>query len=81
LEQRNSISHLDDTLDDALRLTGKREAKDRFIELVKITGDRQPKLLTWLAKRPLAALKIAKDCQNFYLLLTGFSGITGLEFI
>ncbi len=58
-----------DTLDDALRLTGKREAKDRFIELVKITGDRQPKLLTWLAKRPLAALKIAKDWPKLLLVV------------
>ncbi|MBN1907793.1 MAG: hypothetical protein JW927_22145 [Deltaproteobacteria bacterium] len=58
-----------DSLDDALRLTGRREVADQFIELVKITGDKQPKLLTWLAKRPLRALEIAKDWPQLLLIV------------
>ncbi len=58
-----------DTLDDALRLIGKRNAADTFIGLVNITGDKQPKLLTWLAKRPLRALEIASDWPQLLLIV------------
>lgn len=58
-----------ETLDDALRLTGRRDAADKFIELVKITGEKQPKLLAWLAKRPLHALEIAEEWPRLLLIV------------
>lgn len=48
-----------DSLDDALALLGQQRAAARFKQLVELTDSRQPLLLPWLARRPLAALKLA----------------------
>lgn len=58
-----------DSLDNALRLTGRSEAADKFRELVRITGDRRPELLTWLAKRPLRALELAEEWPRLLLIV------------
>ncbi|MFH7320883.1 DUF3322 domain-containing protein [Desulfurivibrio sp. D14AmB] len=50
-----------DTLEDALGLIGKRRAAEQFAALVELTGERQPELLPWLAKRPLRALALAEE--------------------
>jgi len=50
-----------DTLADALGLIGKRRAAEQFAELVELTGERQPELSPWLAKRPLRVLALAED--------------------
>ena len=50
-----------DTLEDALGLIGRRKAAEQFAVLVELTGERQPELLPWLAKRPLRALELAED--------------------
>jgi len=48
-----------DTVEDAAALIGKRRDVARFTALIELTGRRQPKLLEWLAKRPLRALELA----------------------
>ena len=50
-----------DTLADALGLIGKCRAGDQFSALVKLTHDRQPELVPWLARRPLRALDLTDD--------------------
>jgi hypothetical protein len=50
-----------DRLSDALALLDKRRAADQFAALVELTGERQPELVPWLAKRPLRALELAED--------------------
>lgn len=48
-----------DTDKDALALVGKQRAATRFAGLVEITRSLEPRLLPWLAKRPLQALELA----------------------
>jgi hypothetical protein len=48
-----------DTVDDALALIGKQRDAARFVALRDATRLRQPKLLLWLAQRPLLALTLA----------------------
>jgi hypothetical protein len=50
-----------DTLDDALRVIGKKRAADEFAAMVKLTTEREPKLVPWLAHRPLRALELAGE--------------------
>lgn len=50
-----------DSLHDALGLIGQRKAAKRFATLVALTRERQPQLISWLAKRPLRALELADD--------------------
>jgi hypothetical protein len=50
-----------DTLEDALGLIGKRRAADQFSALVDLTRQQQPKLVPWLARRPLRALELSAD--------------------
>ncbi|MDT8320413.1 MAG: DUF3322 domain-containing protein, partial [Xanthomonadales bacterium] len=50
-----------DTLEDALGLIGKRKAAEQFTALLETTREQQPKLIPWLAKRPLRALELADD--------------------
>jgi hypothetical protein len=47
-----------DSLDDALAMLGKRTEADHFNALLNETRQRQPLLLSWLAKRPLKALEL-----------------------
>ena len=47
-----------DTLEDALVLIGKQRLATRFTALIQLTRARQPRLLEWLAKRPLRALEL-----------------------
>lgn len=50
-----------DRLDDALALIGKRKPAAQFVELLELTGTKQPALIHWLTKRPLRALELAED--------------------
>lgn len=50
-----------DTLDDALAWIGKRRDASRFATLIEVTRERQPRLLDWLARRPLRALELAEE--------------------
>ncbi len=50
-----------DQLRDALGWIGKLRAADQFTGLVVQTRRRQPALLSWLTKRPLRGLEMAKD--------------------
>ena len=50
-----------DTLEDALSLIGKQREVDRFTALAAMTGEQQPELLSWMAKKPLRALELADD--------------------
>jgi hypothetical protein len=50
-----------DSLDDALALIGKWRDASRFGTLLELTRAREPRLLAWLAKRPLRALELADE--------------------
>lgn len=50
-----------DTDRDALALIGKQRAAARFAGLVEVTQKLEPRLLSWLAKRPLQALELADE--------------------
>lgn len=50
-----------DSVEDALELLGKRRVYARFTELLEVTRTRQPRLLEWLAKRPLRAVELSDD--------------------
>ncbi|HIJ96916.1 MAG TPA: hypothetical protein HPP94_14490 [Desulfuromonadales bacterium] len=50
-----------DTQEDALALIGKQRLANRFTALIQLTRTRQPRLLEWLAKRPLRALELYDD--------------------
>lgn len=49
-----------DTLDDALALIGKSREAERFSRIVTLIRERQPSILSYLAKYPLNALKLAE---------------------
>ncbi|HEX7684982.1 MAG TPA: Wadjet anti-phage system protein JetD domain-containing protein [Trinickia sp.] len=53
-----------DSLDDALALAGKRRDAAQFMRLLDATRSRQPKLVSWLAQRPLQALECADDWER-----------------
>lgn len=50
-----------DTVEDALALIGKQRDARRFKGLVEMTRERQPRLLDWLARRPLRALELERE--------------------
>ncbi len=50
-----------DSVDDALALIGKQRDVARFAALIELTRRRQPRLLDWLARRPLRALELAAE--------------------
>ncbi len=50
-----------DSLENGLGLIGRRRDGERFTALVALTRERQPELLTWLAKRPLRGLELGDD--------------------
>ena len=50
-----------DTVEDAVAWMGKQRETAAFRRVVEATGDRQPSLLPWLARRPLQALQLAGD--------------------
>lgn len=50
-----------DTAEDALALIGKQRQAARFTALIEVTRKQQPKLLGWMAKRPLRALELADE--------------------
>jgi hypothetical protein len=50
-----------DTARDALALIGKQRAATRFAGLVEVTQKLEPRLLSWLVKRPLQALELAEE--------------------
>ena len=50
-----------DSLDDALRLIGKRREGRTFARLLALTRDRQPALLSWLEAHPLRALSLEDE--------------------
>jgi hypothetical protein len=53
-----------DSLDDALALAGKRRDAAQFERLLDITRPRLPKLIPWLAQRPLQALELVDDWER-----------------
>jgi hypothetical protein len=53
-----------DRLDDALAFTGKRRDAAQFERLLEVTRSRQPKLIPWLAQRPLQALEFVEDWER-----------------
>jgi hypothetical protein len=50
-----------DTDSDALALIGKQRAAARFAGLVEVTLKLEPRLISWLAKRPLQTLDLAAE--------------------
>jgi hypothetical protein len=50
-----------DTVEDALAIIGKQRAAVRFGGVVKTTREHAPRLLPWLAKRPLRVLELANE--------------------
>jgi hypothetical protein len=50
-----------DTCEDALAFVGRQREAARFDRLLTLTRDREPRLLGWLAQRPLRALQLADD--------------------
>jgi hypothetical protein len=50
-----------DTVDDALAFVGRQREAARFAKLVERTRSSQPRLLAWLARRPLRALELAGE--------------------
>lgn len=53
-----------DSLDDALALIGKQREAKRFAALIALTRQQQPKLLDWLAKKPLRALELTDGWER-----------------
>lgn len=53
-----------DSLGNALALIGKRHDAAQFERLLELTRARQPKLVAWLAQRPLHALELAGDWER-----------------
>ncbi len=50
-----------ESFDNAVALIGKRREVARFTELLDVTRGRQPRLLDWLAKRPMRALELVDE--------------------
>lgn len=50
-----------DTDREALALIGKQRAAARFVGLIEVTRKLEPRLLSWLAKRPLQAFELADE--------------------
>jgi hypothetical protein len=59
-----------DTAEDALSLIGKRREISRFALLIDTTRARQPRLLDWLAKKPLRALELADSWSQLLEIVT-----------
>jgi hypothetical protein len=59
-----------DTVDDALALIGKGRDASRFAALLDATRACQPRLLDWLAKRPLRALDLHNDWSRLLEIVT-----------
>ena len=53
-----------DSMDDAVALLGKSRECEQFREILGFTRQRLPVLLEWLGKRPLIALKQARDWEK-----------------
>ncbi|MBX9722117.1 MAG: hypothetical protein K2X81_12025 [Candidatus Obscuribacterales bacterium] len=51
-----------DSLENAVECIGKKRDFSRFTGLLKMTSEREPKLLSWLAKKPFMALQ---HCDNW----------------
>lgn len=49
-----------DSFDDAIAFIGKERETARFSALLDVTRQREPRLIAWLAKRPLRALELAE---------------------
>jgi hypothetical protein len=49
-----------DSFEDAVAFIGKQREAARFISLLDVTRAREPRLVPWLAKRPLRALELAE---------------------
>ncbi len=50
---------------DAVALIGKQQDYARFIGLIDETREQQPRLLAWLAKRPLRAVELCDEWSRF----------------
>lgn len=59
-----------DTLDAALSIIGKRKDSIRFESLTGLTDQHLPKLLPWLARKPLRALELHDDWERLLSVVT-----------
>ena len=53
-----------DSAEDAVALIGKGDQADLFRRVVALTQRQQPRLLPWLSRRPLRALRVAERWQS-----------------
>jgi hypothetical protein len=53
-----------DSLDDAVTMVGKHADAVRFTERAALVAARQPRLKTWVRKRPLQLLTLADECSQ-----------------
>lgn len=58
-----------DSLDDALSLIGKYRAAAEFSIMIELTRNQEPRLLAWLARRPLRALDLSDTWPLFLSLI------------
>ncbi|MBU0968902.1 MAG: hypothetical protein KKA54_21305 [Proteobacteria bacterium] len=63
-----------DSADQALGLIGRRRDAERFAELVALTRQRQPELLTWLTRRPLRALELTEEWPRLLAVVAWLAG-------
>jgi hypothetical protein len=49
-----------ESLQDALKLIGRRREAEEFSNLVELTREKQPELVPWLGRRPLRALELSE---------------------
>jgi hypothetical protein len=59
-----------DTVEDALSLIGKSRAAGRFSAMISVTRELEPRLLDWLAKRPLRALELDDEWRRLLEIVT-----------
>ena len=59
-----------DTVEDALSLIGKNRAAGRFSAMISVTRELEPRLLDWLAKRPLRALELDDEWRRLLEIVT-----------
>ena len=59
-----------DSADQAFAMIGKRKEAARFCEILNLTNERQPLLVSWLQRRPLQALVLYDDWERLLSIVT-----------
>jgi hypothetical protein len=59
-----------DSAADAVALLGKQRDYSRFIGMIDVTRRQQPRLLTWLAKRPVRAVELCDEWNRLLDIVT-----------